>query len=84
MDENLIITVWDIFREYIPEKNREMAANQYVDFLVGNDISPETLSGFTGYDPHLDDAIKTIVEEEGLDDDAYDKDDYGYDEDEDY
>ncbi len=84
MDENLIITVWDIFREYISEKNREMAANQYVDFLLGNDISAETLSGYTGYDPHLDEAIKLVVEEEGVDDDEpFDEDNLGY-EDEDY
>ena len=83
MDENLIITVWDMFREYIPEKNREMAANQYVDFLLGNDINEETLAGFMGYDPHLDDAIKTVVEEIGNDDNDYDEDNYGY-EDEDY
>ena len=61
MDEHLIITVWDMFREYIPEKNREMAANQYVDFLLGHDIDADTLSGYTGYDPHLDEAIKTVV-----------------------
>lgn len=84
MDENLIITLWDVFREYIPEKNREMAANQYVDFLLGNDIDAETLAGFMGYDPHLDDAIKLVVDEEGVEDDGYDYDDYGSDEDEDY
>jgi len=83
MDENLIITVWDIFREYIPEKNREMAANQYVDFLLGNDIDADTLAGFMGYDPHLDDAIKTVVDEEGSEEDSYDEENYGYD-DEDY
>ena len=82
MDEHLIITVWDIFREYIPEKNREMAANQYVDFLLGHDIEPDTLASFMGYDPHLDDAIKTVVEEEGSDGDSdYDEDNSGYDED---
>ena len=82
MDENLIITLWDTFKEYIPEKNRDMAANHYVDFLLGNDIDAETLDGFMGYDPHLDDAIKTIVDEEVSDDD-YDEDNSGY-EDEDY
>ena len=82
MDENLIITLWDVFREYIPEKNREMAANQYVDFLLGNDVEPDTLAGFMGYDPHLDDAIKVVVDEAKDNDDS---DDYeGYDEDEDY
>ena len=83
MDENLIITLWDVFREYIPEKNREMAANQYVDFLLGNDIEVDTLSGYMGYDPHLDDAIKTVVDEEAGDTDDYDEDNAGYD-DEDY
>ena len=79
MDENLIMTVWDMFREYIPEKNREMAANQYVDFLLGNDIDVDTLQSYTGYDPHLDDAIKAVTDEESEDDD----DNYN-DEDEDY
>ena len=82
MDEHLIMTVWDIFREYIPEKNREMAANQYVDFLLGNDIDVDTLQAYTGYDPHLDDAIKSVTEEESEDDeDEYNEDGY---EDEDY
>jgi hypothetical protein len=80
MDEHLIMTVWDMFREYIPEKNREMAANQYVDFLLGNDIDADTLQSYTGYDPHLDDAIRAVT-----DDNTEDEDDgYGYDEDEDY
>jgi hypothetical protein len=83
MDENLIMVVWDMFREYIPEKNRDMAANQYVDFLLGNDISVDTLNAYTGYDNHLDDAIKTASADESEDDeDEYNED--GYDEDEDY
>lgn len=80
MDEHLIMTIWDMFREYIPEKNREMAANQYVDFLLGNDFDVEDLQSYVGYDPHLDEAIKAVTEEE----ESYDEeDDYGY-EDEDY
>jgi len=82
MEESLIMELWDLFREYIPEKNREMAANQYVDFLLGKDVSVEDLTAYTGYDPHLDDAIKSVqTEEEGYDDEE--NDDYGY-EDEDY
>ncbi len=82
MDENLIMTVWDIFREYIPEKNREMAANQYVDFLA-NEFDIDVLEGFMGYDQHLDDAIKVLVEEnKGWEDEA-EEDDWDYNEDED-
>jgi hypothetical protein len=83
MDENLIMVIWDMFREYIPEKNRDMAANQYVDFLLGHDIDVETLNAYTGYDNHLDDAIKTASADESEDDeDEYNEE--GYDEDEDY
>ena len=82
MEESLIMEVWDTFREYIPEKNKDMAANQYVDFLLGKDVEVSTLEGLMGYDTHLDDAIKTVVQQE----DSFDEEDdsYGYDEDEDY
>jgi hypothetical protein len=35
MEEDYIIEVWDIFKEYISDKNKEIAANHFVDFLVG-------------------------------------------------
>lgn len=81
MEESLIMEMWDLFREYIPEKNREMAANQYVDFLLGKDISVEDLSAYTGYDPHLDDAIKAVTDEEESFEDE--DDDWDFNEDED-
>ena len=83
MDESLIMEIWDTFREYIPDKNKETAAHQYVDYLLGKDIDVEALEALQGYDPHLDIAIKSVLDEEaewGGDDDS---DDY-YDEDEDY
>jgi len=84
MEEALIMELWDLFREYIPDKNKDMAANQYVDFLLGKDITPEVLETFMGYDSNLDDAIKTVVDENASEDgDDYDEDNFGY-EDEDY
>ena len=82
MEESLIMEVWDTFREYVPEKNREMAANQYVDFLLGKDVETSILEGLLGYDPHLDDAIKTALEDEGGNAEEEDYD--SYEEDEDY
>jgi hypothetical protein len=81
MEESLIIEVWDTFREYIPEKNKDMAANQYVDFLIGKDVEVSVLESLMGYDGHLDDAIKTVIREE---DSFEDEEDIGYDDDEDY
>lgn len=84
MEESQIIEVWDVFKEYVPDKNRETAANHYVDYLVGKDVEISILEGLTGYDPHLDLAIELVVGENDDGDDSYDEDGYGYDEDEDY
>ena len=82
MEESLIIELWDVFKEYVPEKNRETAANHYVDFLLGKDVESSILRGLVGYDPHLDDAIELVL----ADDDAgseEDDEDFGF-EDEEY
>lgn len=85
MEEQLIIEIWDTFRDYIPEKSRETAANQFVDFLVGKDVEISTLEGLLGYDPALDDAIELVLEEH-REEEADDLDDLDFEseEDEDY
>jgi hypothetical protein len=82
MEEDLIIEVWDVFKEYISDKNKETAANHFVDFLLGKDVDTATLKALVGYDTYLDDAIDIIVsgEEESAEDE---EDDWSYDEDED-
>lgn len=84
MDESLIMEIWDTFKEYIPDKNKEMAANQFVDYLLGKDFGVKDLEGFMGYDNYLDEAIKNVLDEEGdwdTDEDEYnewDNDDEDY------
>ena len=80
MEESLIMEIWDAFREYIPDKNKEMAATQYVDFLLGKDVDAGVIEGLVGYDPYLDDAIKNALQDEGYDD-SIEEDDYYEDED---
>ncbi len=88
MDEQLIIELWDTFKDYIPEKNRDTAAAQYVDYLVGKDVDTSELEGVLGYDPHLDTAIEFVLGEDRNnedDDDDWDSDDdsdWDYDEEE--
>ena len=72
MEEDLIIEVWDVFKEYVPEKNRETAAGHYVDFLLGKDVETSTLEGLIGYDSALDSAIELVLGE--TDDDTADDD----------
>jgi hypothetical protein len=81
MEEDLIIEVWDIFKEYISDKNKEVAANHFVDFLLGKDVEPSVLQSVMGYDSNLDDAIKLVLKDDEVDDDEEDDLDYYEDED---
>lgn len=80
MEESLIMEIWDTFKEYIPEKNKDTAAAQYVDYLLGKDVESSILEGMMGYDSHLDEAIKNAILEEVEED----EDDNYNEEDEDY
>jgi len=81
MEEDQIIGIWDVFKEYIPEKNKDTAANHFVDFLVGQDIESSVLQGLVGYDTHLDDAIELVLGDEVEEEE---EEDYSHDDDEDY
>lgn len=80
MEEDLIIEVWDVFKEYIPEKNKDTAANHFVDFLLGKDVDQSVLEALVGFDSHLDDAIDLVLDKE-TEDDYTDDDEYYEDED---
>jgi hypothetical protein len=84
MEEDLIIEIWDVFKEYISDKNKEVAANHYVDMLLGKDVEASVLKSLLGYDSHLDDAINLALEAEFSEEDeeSYDEDGWDYDEDE--
>jgi len=85
MEEDVIIGIWDTFKEYVPEKNRENAAAQFIDFLLGRDVELSVIENLAGFDPHLDSAIELVVDEEnGYDDDKDEDGDWEYEEDEDY
>lgn len=81
MEEDLIIEVWDTFREYVSDKNKEVAANQYIDFLIGKDVELSVLQSLMGYDSYLDNAIQLVVDENEDDEDEIDEEDYDYGED---
>lgn len=82
MDDTLIIDIWDAFKEYIPEKSRDTAAEQFVELLSDNDVGTDVLESLLGYDPHLDAAVELMLNDEDGEDDE-DEDDWGYEDDED-
>lgn len=81
IDDQFIIEIWDIFKDYVPEKVRETAATQFVEFLDDFGLKSGVLEGVLGYDPHLDQAIETILDQEKDEDEELEED---YDQDEDY
>lgn len=82
MEEDLIIEIWDVFKEYISDKNKDTAANHFVEFLLGKDVDAGVLQSLVGYDANLDDAIELVTEQDQEDD--IDEDDWdSYEEDED-
>lgn len=77
MDDSLIIEIWDTFKDYISERNREAAAIQFITFLDSKEIDIVSLEG---YDHNLDYAIKQVRVDDEYDDDAdEDYGDYDYD-----
>ena len=84
MEEQLIIEVWDTFKDYVPEKSREPAASQFIDFLIGRDVEASTLESLLGYDPHLDSAIETALDEFNETIEEFDEEEDNGDEEEDY
>ena len=86
MEEDLIIEIWDTFKEYVPEKTRDQVAAHFIDFLIGRDVEMSVIEGLAGFDPHLDVAIETVMDEEnGYVDDKIDDADWDrYDDDEDH
>jgi hypothetical protein len=81
MEEDQIIGVWDTFKDYIPEKNRETAATHFVDFLIAQDVELSVLESVMGFDSHLDSAIQLIVDEFN-DENEIDEDDTYYEDEE--
>jgi hypothetical protein len=81
MEEDQIIGVWDTFKDYIPEKNRETAATHFVDFLIAQDVELSVLESVMGFDSHLDSAIQLIVDEFN-DENQIDEDDTYYEDEE--
>lgn len=63
MNEDIVIEIWDLFKDHVPERGREVLATQYVDYLLSSDIPADSLEGFLGYDPHLDTAIQAVIDE---------------------
>jgi hypothetical protein len=64
MDENQIIDIWSVFKEYIDKKSVEDVAERFVDTLVDYGVSDFTLRDCLGQDNTLDEAIEYYLDED--------------------
>lgn len=81
MEEQLIFDIWETFRDHISKENRSAAADQFVDFLVEQDVDAKVLEGLLGYDPSLDESINSVLAEFNDDEVSYEDDEEEEDED---
>jgi hypothetical protein len=64
MEENQIVEIWDVFLDFIPEKNRASAATQYIEYLLTDQFELKDLHAISGNDEYLDIAIEDIDEDQ--------------------
>jgi len=62
MDENIIVDLWLVFKEYADKKNLEIAAEKFIDLLADYGVSDETLKDALGNDQYLDNAINYYLD----------------------
>jgi hypothetical protein len=70
MNEEQIIDVWDLFKEYLDKKHTDIVAEKFVDLLADYGVSDETLTSVLGNDAMLDAAINYYLD---IDADIYDE-----------
>jgi len=69
MNEEHIIDIWTMFKEYVDKKQMELVAEKFVDLLADYGVSDETFKEVIGTDSNLDDAISYYLDLDNQDDD---------------
>ena len=77
MNEENIVEVWTLFKEYLDKKQIEVVAEKFIDLMADYGVSDETLKESLGVDSSLDEAIYYYLD---LDADDNDTDDEDWDE----
>ena len=73
MNEEQIVDIWSLFKEYLDKKQSDIVAEKYIDLLADYGVSDEVLKESIGSDSLLDEAIGYYLD---TDVDAYIEDDY--------
>ena len=71
MKEEMIVDLWTLVIEHIPEKSRSDVAADFVNTLLDYGIKESTLQGLMGVDGYLDEAIEYSIDGEEIAEDDY-------------
>ena len=69
MNEEEIVDIWNLFKEYVDKKQIDVVAEKYVDMLADYGASDETMISSLGSSASLDTAINYYLDDNNLDDD---------------
>ena len=65
MNEEQIVDIWTMFKEYLDKKTIDTAAERYIDLCVDYGVEDETLTAAMGNCAYLDQAINYYLEVDG-------------------
>tara|TARA_E500000081_G_scaffold138634_1_gene154198 strand:- start:1674 stop:1898 length:225 start_codon:yes stop_codon:yes gene_type:complete len=66
MEANMIADIWSVLSEKIAEKDKQEAAQEYVNTLLDYDIPETTLEGMMGIDTYLDAALEYVLDDDQI------------------
>jgi len=62
MNEEQIVDIWDLFKEYLDKKHTDIAVEKFVDLLADYGVRDETFMAVLGHDSMLDAAINYYLD----------------------
>lgn len=75
-DSTVILDLWELIVEYIPNGKREDVANKFVKIFADAGVEDADFESVKGEDPHLDTAIDNIKEESDEEEYDFESEDY--------
>lgn len=76
MTVEIAIELWRSLKEYVPVKERFLAAHQFVNTMIDFDFSDNDIHSLEEVDQYMESAVKEIMGEMEEDDDEDDYPDY--------
>lgn len=71
-DTDVLANIWEVLKAYIPEKERQIAADHLIPILVDLDLSESDFQALVKSDTYLEEAAEEYLEDELDEEDDWD------------